>query len=149
MAFLFLLAACSKSSTAATIACSPPDYVGCPNYAPTTMRIVNQSTDTIVELATTLPTPGMPGDSTSPISDVAPPGGAICQLLGRWQPDSVVPVAGLTALGTQGSSGNITQTNLGLHNLRSSPGWTARFDAGNAWHFSADTACSNPSTYTF
>lgn len=113
------------------------------------MRIINQSTDTVVELATVLPTPGTPHDSTFPISDGAAPGATICQLLGRWQPDSGVRVIGLTALGTQGSNGNIAHADLGVHNLRSSPGWTARFDAGSAWHFSADTACANPGQYTF
>jgi hypothetical protein len=68
---------------------------------------------------------------------------ATCQLLGRWQPDSAVRVDGLTGFMP------VKDTSLGFHNLRSSPGWTALIDSNKVWHFAADTACRNPSIYTF
>jgi|SRR5712664_1936749 len=121
--------------------------MGCPNYRPSTVRIVNQSTDSSIDLATFLPTPGAPADTTTPGSDNPKPGQAICQLLGRWQPDSAVLVVGFS--GFNPATGKFTRMNLGLHNLRSSPGWTAVFDSGTVWHFGADIACSSPSIYTF
>ena len=147
LAFILLAACGCKSSTAAAQPCSPPDYTSCPNYPPSTMHIINQSTDSSVNLGTMLPTPGAPGDTASPVSEYPLPGHSTCQLLGRWQPDSAVLVASFS--GFNRATGRYVRANLGLFNLRSSPGWIARFDSANTWHFGADTACSNPSPYTF
>src|SRR5437667_373222 len=102
------LAACSQpSAPAMQPACMAPDYLNCPTLPPSTMLLINHAA-VVVELEA-----ARRDGSEIALSDSPAPGQQVCQLFGRWIPDSTIMLLGLTATGT-----GWTSTLVGSFNAR-------------------------------